>query len=227
MTVRCIAFDLDDTLWDCDAVITHAEQTGYAWLAHHYPSITDTYPYAEFIAHRIDYAQSRPDLHHDLGQLRKAWLAQLAQEHQLSHALVEPAFDAFYQARHQVTLFPEVEPTLNALKPYYQLGTITNGNADVSRLSIGSLFNFHLSSAQAGVAKPHPNIFLQAGQLAGVRLDEMVYIGDDLEKDVLGAQRVGMKAIWFNPQQRSLPLAIKPDAIMINFAEIHELIRLL
>ena len=32
MTIRCIAFDLDDTLWACKPVIEHAEQRFYAWL---------------------------------------------------------------------------------------------------------------------------------------------------------------------------------------------------
>lgn len=227
MTVRCIAFDLDDTLWECEPVITRAEQACYAWLTTHYPCLKDHYSYSEFIAYRVHYAQAHPELRHDLSQLRKAWLADLAQQHQLNTDLVEPAFEAFYQARQSVTLFPEVETALYQLKTRYQLGTITNGNADMRRLSIGTLFDFHLSSAQAGVAKPHPDIFHQAAALVGVRADEMVYIGDDLEKDILGPQMVGMKTIWFNPKQQPLPSAIKPDAIMINFAELHKLIPLL
>ncbi|MGC1952714.1 MAG: hypothetical protein WA970_09110, partial [Gammaproteobacteria bacterium] len=35
MTVKCITFDLDDTLWDCESVLMRAETVLYQWLAEH------------------------------------------------------------------------------------------------------------------------------------------------------------------------------------------------
>ncbi|HPY40145.1 MAG TPA: HAD family hydrolase [Thiolinea sp.] len=228
MTIRCIAFDLDDTLWDCHAVIHQAEQTMFAWFQQYYPAIVAGYPSLEsLVAHRIAYVDQYPELQHDLTTLRTHWLQQLALEVGYDPAIAEEAFQVFWKARNQVEFFPEVLPNLAALAQTYPLGVITNGNADVQQIGIGHLFRFALTSAAAGVAKPHPAIFQQALQLAQVAAHEMVYVGDDPEKDVIGAQQVGLRTIWFNPQQHAQPIGLKPDAIMTNFAEIEALVKLL
>jgi putative hydrolase of the HAD superfamily len=49
--------------------------------------------------------------------------------------------------------------------------------------------------ADAGAAKPDPRIFALALTRLGVAAAEAVYVGDDAEDDVAGAQRAGMRAI--------------------------------
>ena len=228
MTIRCIAFDLDDTLWDCQAVIEQAEQTMFRWLQAYYPAISARYPSLEsLVASRIAYVAQYPELQHDLTRLRTAWLQMLFLESDYAAVHAQQAFQVFWQARNQVEFFPEVLPSLERLAQNYALGVITNGNADVHQIGIGHLFEFALSSAEAGVSKPHPAIFQQALHKAQVQAHEMLYVGDDPEKDVIGAQQVGLRTIWFNAQQRELPLGLKPDAIMTNFAEIEALLKLL
>ena len=56
--------------------------------------------------------------------------------------------------------------------------------------------------------------------MAGIEAEEMVYVGDDPEKDIIGANHVGLRTIWFNPAHREWSAAVKPDAIMTNFHEI-------
>lgn len=228
MTIRCIAFDLDDTLWDCQSVLEHAEQTMFRWLQVYYPAVSQAYPsLASLVASRIAYVEQYPELHHDLTLLRTRWLEQLFTENAYDPASAEQAFQVFWQARNQVQFFPEVLPSLERLAQSYALGVITNGNADVHHIGIGHLFEFALSSAKAGVSKPHPAIFQQALNAMQIEPHQMVYVGDDPEKDVIGAQQVGLRTIWFNAQQRELPLGLKPDAIMTNFAEIEALLKLL
>ncbi|TXH68939.1 MAG: HAD family hydrolase [Thiothrix sp.] len=228
MTIRCIAFDLDDTLWDCQSVIEHAEQTLYGYLQAYYPRIREHYPSLDsLVSSRLAYAAQHPDLQHDLSSLRTRWLQQVFTETAYDPANAEQAFQVFWQARNQVQFFPEVLPSLERLAQTYSLGVITNGNADVHHIGIGHLFEFALSSAAAGVAKPHPAIFQQALAKVKIQAHQMVYVGDDPEKDVIGAQQAGLRTIWFNAQQRDLPLGLKPDAIMTNFAEIEALLKLL
>lgn len=228
MTIRCIAFDLDDTLWDCHSVIQHAEQTLFCWLQQHYPALVKCYPTLErLVAGRIAYVEQYPELQHDLTALRTRWLHQLALESNADQSMAARAFQVFWHARNHVTFFPEALPSLERLSQAYSLGVITNGNANVHQIGIGHLFSFTLSSAEAGVAKPHPSIFQQALAKAQLQAHEMVYVGDDPEKDVIGAQQVGLRTIWFNPQQHEPPLGLKPDAIMTNFSEIEVLLKLL
>lgn len=225
MSIRCVCFDLDDTLWDCNSVIKHAEQQLYQWIAIHQPAIGQRYSAATLLASRISYTQQHPELHHDLGELRWRWLNTLADETGLATDWVDDAFRHFLQARNEVKFFPDVLEQLHLLKSDYMLGSITNGNADIKRVGLGDLFHFSHNSAAAGVSKPEPAIFAQTLEMTGLEPHQMVYVGDDLEKDIIGANRAGLRTIWYNPLQRELDEEANPDAIMVSFAELAKLVR--
>ena len=52
-----------------------------------------------------------------------------------------------------------------------------------------------VTSASAGSAKPDPGIFEHALQLAAVRADQTVHVGDSLENDVAGARAAGIRPV--------------------------------
>ena len=60
-----------------------------------------------------------------------------------------------------------------------------------------------VTSEMAGAKKPSPLIFNYALEKAGASLENSVMIGDDLNTDIQGALELGMKAIYFNPNQKS------------------------
>ena len=225
MSIRCVCFDLDDTLWDCNSVITHAEQQLYQWLATHQPAIGQRYSAETLLASRVSYTQQHIELHHDLGELRRNWLSALADEAALTTDWVDDAFQHFLQARNEVKFFPDVLEQLHRLKQDYKLGSITNGNADIVSVGLDELFDFSHNSAAAGVSKPEPAIFTQTLEMTGLEPHQMVYVGDDLEKDIIGANRVGLRTIWYNPSRRELSDGASPDAIMASFAELTNLVR--
>ncbi|WP_315982217.1 hypothetical protein [Aliamphritea spongicola] len=47
--IKCITFDLDDTLWAVDPVITHANNTLYGWLDEHAPNLPGSTPSVTFL----------------------------------------------------------------------------------------------------------------------------------------------------------------------------------
>ncbi|MEZ5536612.1 MAG: HAD family hydrolase [Thiolinea sp.] len=228
MSIRCVCFDLDDTLWDCEAVISRAEQQLYQWLTVHQPRISERYSPAELINSRISFTRQNPELHYDLGKLRRSWLSELAAEAELETDWVEAAFEHFLQARNQVDFFPGVLEQLQQLRQEnYILGSITNGNADVHSVGLGDIFHFSHNSASAGVSKPHPAIFEQALEISGLQSHQMVYVGDDPEKDIIGASSAGLRTIWYNPFRRELSRAATPDAIMTSFNQLAFIVRTL
>lgn len=220
MTIRCIAFDLDDTLWDCKPVIIRAEQRFYEWLQVHYPRITQRYTPHELLQMRSNYMQQYPELQYNLTRLRKNWLAALAQEHEYSQELVEAGFEVFWLARNEVTLFAGALTVLEALSARFLLGVISNGNASVQHIGIGHVFDFVHSAAEAGVAKPHPAIFQQALDKAGVAAHQAVYVGDDPVRDMQGAAAAGWRTVWFNPKQLPWVGGQPPDA---QITDLHQL----
>lgn len=89
----------------------------------------------------------------------------------------------------------------------YQLGIVTNGSRESQRAKIkaaklGELVDVILVSAEEGVAKPEPAIFLMAAERLGVEPTACLFVGDNPSADILGAQSVGMQAVWV---RRHLP----------------------
>jgi FMN hydrolase / 5-amino-6-(5-phospho-D-ribitylamino)uracil phosphatase len=222
MPIRCITFDLDDTLWDCMPVIRRAEQTFHMWLSVHYPRIAERYDHDAMVAHRKAWFARFPELHHDLTTLRKRWLALIARESGYDETLVEPAFRVFWEARNRVALYDDVTVTLERLRPRYRLGAITNGNADVHRIGIGHHFDFVVTAARVGVAKPHPEIFTAALDEAGTAAHETLHVGDDPVRDVAGAAAVGLRTLWVNPRADITPKGCTPDGVLCSVGEVVE-----
>ncbi|MEN1785262.1 MAG: HAD-IA family hydrolase, partial [Bacteroidota bacterium] len=100
-------------------------------------------------------------------------------------------------------LFPNTITLLKYLSEQYDLHIITNGFAEIqnkklSNSSIIHYFKVIVNSDMAGVKKPHPAIFQMALRKAKVAPSLALMIGDNLEADILGAQRQGMAAVHFN-----------------------------
>lgn len=68
-------------------------------------------------------------------------------------------------------------------------------------------------SGEAGIWKPMPEIFQHALAALEVRPEEAVFVGDSPREDILGAQSVGMRAIWLRSPE--FPLGdVQPDAVI-------------
>ncbi|HDP89055.1 MAG TPA: HAD family hydrolase [Thioalkalivibrio sp.] len=226
MTIRCLTFDLDDTLWWCSPVIARAEARFYAWLEVHYPAIPARYSTGGLLEHRKAFMRERTELLHDLTTLRKHWLRRLAEEGGYDESLVEPGFTVYWEARNEVEVFDEAHALLDALRAEYRLGAVTNGNADVRRIGIDHYFEFVIRSEEIGAAKPHPEIFAAALAAGGVAPGEAVHIGDDPVRDIQGAAQAGLRTIWVNLRDTPWPLeALAPDASVTRLAEVPAVLR--
>lgn len=100
-------------------------------------------------------------------------------------------------------LFPDTRESLEQLRNNYRLGIITNGAPDLQRekidgSNIGGFFENVIISGEVGIGKPDIRLFKLA--LERFTDDSMVavLVGDSLEKDIQGAQNVGIRAIWIN-----------------------------
>ena len=71
-------------------------------------------------------------------------------------------------------------------------GVVARGVLDEAGLT--SRVDFAVTSARAGVRKPHPLIFRRALDLAGVGPAEAMFVGDSWEADVGGARSAGIGA---------------------------------
>lgn len=228
MTLELITFDLDDTLWDTAPIIVSAEATLRDWLAAHAPDL-GPFPHEALLAIRTRLVTAEPSLRHRISALRRLVLFHALRDAGYPEAeakrLGDESFEVFLHARHQVELFADVLPTLEQLGKHYTLGVVTNGNADVRRLGLMNHFKFALCAEDLGIGKPDPAPFLEALRLGGAQASGAVHVGDHPTDDVAGAQRAGMRAIWYNPQRKPWEAEHKPDAEIHSLAQLPETLR--
>jgi putative hydrolase of the HAD superfamily len=219
--IRAITFDLDDTLWDNRPVLMAAEQQLYDWLVRHYPRIGKRYSLEDMRHLRIELYRRDTALRHNISELRKTSLRQAAVSVGYDPALAEPAFAVFLEARHRVELFDDVTPALQRLKAAgYQLGSVTNGNADVRRLGIARLFDFSLTAESVGRAKPDPLMFEEACRCAQVIPAQLAHVGDEVDTDLIGGQAAGVIVIWMNRNHQSAPPGFTPHGEVRDMPEL-------
>lgn len=96
---------------------------------------------------------------------------------------------------------PEVFAELKKLG--YRLGLISNSDGSVAgsikKLGLTKFFECILDSHVVGVEKPDPKIFEIALTQLNLAAERCVYIGDNYDRDVIGARRVGITPILLDP----------------------------
>lgn len=96
--------------------------------------------------------------------------------------------------------FPEVPGALRALRAGgARLVVVSNWDVSLGAALDGAgltpLLDGVLSSAGAGVRKPHAGIFTRALELAGAAPAQAVHVGDSVEYDVAGARAAGIEPV--------------------------------
>jgi putative hydrolase of the HAD superfamily len=226
--LRLVTFDLDDTLWDLRPVLIRAEQELAAWAGGRCPELVERFDRAALMALRLEVMASRPELAHRISDVRieslRLALEQCGRSSAEALALAREGFEVFIAARHAVQPFAGVEECLQALGAQYRLGVITNGNADVFRLPLGTYFDFAVRAETLEAAKPDPRPFTEALRTAGVDAAETLHVGDHHDHDIAGAIGAGMRSAWYNPAGRAWPGGTSADGEFSDFTELPALL---
>jgi putative hydrolase of the HAD superfamily len=87
-----------------------------------------------------------------------------------------------------------------------RLGVISNADGRVAEFlktaGLADCFEIIVDSAIVGIEKPDPRIFRIACEAMGVTPEDVVYVGDTYEVDVLGARAAGIRAILLVDEPR-------------------------
>ena len=76
-------------------------------------------------------------------------------------------------------------------------------------LGLLDLVDFVASSEESGIEKPNPGLFALVAEKAGCAPERIVFVGDNLRKDVLGSAAAGMRGLWLQPDAAAR--AERPD----------------
>lgn len=122
-------------------------------------------------------------------------------------------FHEFYEFyKEKIELEDMTRYVLNLLKDKdVPLGIITNGNVDKQSKTMASLgvnewipAESTLISGSIGIEKPNADIFEAWQKQTGIK-GKIVYIGDNFEKDIVGAHNAGWIPVWYNPEDLDAP----------------------
>ena len=144
--------------------------------------------------------------HHDMASDREGLAALRAQCTEVLRSALPPAarevadLEAALLASLRFRPYPEVAATLRALREEgARLVVVSNWDVSLhdalAETGLAALVDGALSSAEVGAAKPDPLIFRRALEVAGVRGDEALHVGDSVEHDVEGARAAGIEPV--------------------------------
>ncbi len=136
-------------------------------------------------------------------------------------------------SRTRLQLYPEVKEVLREVQSRFRLAAVSDGQSvwavpEMKALEIESHFSPVVISGDCGFRKPDRRLFEAA--LAGLRLDpeHVLFVGNDMYRDIFGAHRMGMKTVFFSSNQgRKETAGAEPDYIIYQFAELRNAIAFL
>jgi HAD superfamily hydrolase (TIGR01549 family) len=142
--------------------------------------------------------------------------------------LIKKAIEDHYDSYESyVSEAEEASTTLRDLRARYKLGLITNFAYPptiyklLDRFHLRQFFDTVVISGEVGWVKPSPKIFRFALSALGLKAEQCVFIGDDVEADIKGAKKVGMKAILLSEKDLNCPDA---DAVISSLRGLESVI---
>lgn len=133
-------------------------------------------------------------------------------------------------SRNRLQVYPEVKNVLVELFPRYPLGALSDAQSawalpEMRAVGIEAYFKPIIVSGDLGYRKPDRRIFQLA--LAGMDLapENVLFVGNDMYRDIYGAKQAGMKTVFFSSNQgRKEADGAEPDYIIYHFAELRQAI---
>jgi 2-haloalkanoic acid dehalogenase type II len=224
--VTCLCFDLDGTL--CD--LWKGEKIAKFKL------IDELIKYTDEPRDKVskNYNTTWSDIKHHYMKMVDDGLT----EHQIRSQHIDMMFKKYrinenperFATLHQETtmtnieIYPDAEKVVTELAKRYPVCMITNGATDnqqekIKRLPFRNLFKEIIISQEIGLHKPSPTIFDTMTVRMNTKPSEMIYIGNDYKKDILGAKDTGWKTVWVDRKNEKEDRTV-PDWTIKELSEL-------
>ncbi len=134
-------------------------------------------------------------------------------------------------SRFRLQLYPGVSETIRQLHQNYRLAIVSDAQTayaipELNAVGLSGYFDPIIVSGDYGYRKPDQRVFTAA--LSAMHLDasEVLYVGNDMHCDVYGAQRLGIKTVFFKSNQGHHEMkSVEPDYIIYHFPELLNAVR--
>ncbi|MBV5297869.1 MAG: HAD family hydrolase [Rhodoferax sp.] len=134
-------------------------------------------------------------------------------------------------SRMRLQLYPGVQETIRQLHARYALAIVSDAQtvyalAELNTVGLSGFFDPIIVSGDFGYRKPDPRLFEAA--LRGMKLEpaEVLFVGNDLYRDIHGPQQLGIKTVFFKSSDMQQEREdATPDYIIYNFPELLNAVR--
>ena len=202
MGIKCVAFDLDDCLYNGTLLIEKARRASIKLMIDYGLPVDEDYAYKILMEITKEYgSNSERHLDYLIMRLREDPTIQLSQEFNSNKYIAAGIMGYYRQKVKQFYPFKDVQKTLQKLhKKGFKIALITDGKPKkqydkLFRLKIQDEFDFILISDEVGIKKPNPELFKLFCKEIKLKPEEILYVGDRLEKDVAPANEVGIHTV--------------------------------
>jgi HAD superfamily hydrolase (TIGR01549 family) len=198
--IQAITFDLDDTLYENTSVIVKAEHSLIEFMHNQYPVTKDVnkdFWRSQQKAHFL----ANPSLKNDMGELRRLSLESGFMALGLSgdklDVAIKRCFEHFYFQRSNFSLHKDIHSLLKSLSDRLPLVAITNGNVNLQQIGLDDYFSACFQASVELPMKPNKAMFVAAQAHLNIPPENILHVGDSLQKDIYGALKAGYQTAWY------------------------------
>lgn len=220
--IKNLLFDADGTLWDFDAS---------AWLSFEKIFARHGWVFDQDVFDRYNRINNMLWERYERGEMSRDRV--LVERFELMFAEMGIDFsgaefeDSFRKELETNPVWMEgAEELLRQLHPDYGIFIVTNGVASTQRkrIALTGLDRYvdkFFISEEVGAQKPQKEFFdFVFSQIGPCAADEVMLIGDSLSADILGANRAGIPACWFNPAGAPRKGEARPNFTIRSLSEL-------
>lgn len=129
-------------------------------------------------------------------------------------------------SRFKLEPYPGVVDVLNSLQHKFTMAVLSDGQTlwalpELKTTGLDKYFSSVTVSGDYGYRKPDPRFFKAALHQMGLMPEEVIFVGNDMYRDVYGAKEMGMKTVFFKSNQGDHSHhGAEPDYIIYHFGEL-------
>ena len=235
--IEAVLFDGDQTLWDFERVMRQAYEATVGELRAARPGpFADALTWQDLWHDRSAVGAELEGTEYNLARLRVLAFARTLErrrateggDRRADEALADQLSASYYAHRDRdPALFEDTVPCLDALRPRYRLGLLSNGSRLPETIGLGGYFESVVFAQDHRAAKPETRLFEICQQELGLPPQACVLVGDHPLNDVVGAKRAGWSAVWIDRSGGGAytppdGCAEAPDAVITSFDQLPE-----
>jgi HAD superfamily hydrolase (TIGR01549 family) len=138
---------------------------------------------------------------------------------------IKRCFEHFYFQRSNFSLHKDIHSLLKSLSDRLPLVAITNGNVNLQQIGLDDYFSACFQASVELPMKPNKAMFVAAQAHLNISSENILHVGDNLQKDIYGALKAGYQTAWYAEDRKMNMLNEK--ALILPHVQLSQLTQLL